>query len=170
MNPATVSQQGPSAFAPPGHRPGRAAARAVLRLAARPRRLRDRDAAPVPGPCSSTAPPTRPTRPPTSRPRPPPCRTPCWSPCPAPGTGSWPTPPAPGCLLAAATAFIQAGLLHCRIGPYLDQARGLRRRGPRHTRAGRAARGSTRPRRGGHGCRPYLSRWIRFIAPHGSYR
>jgi pimeloyl-ACP methyl ester carboxylesterase len=34
MNPATVSQQGPSAFTPHGHRLGRIPARAVLRLAA----------------------------------------------------------------------------------------------------------------------------------------
>ena len=107
MNPATVSQQGPSVFTP--------------LVTAQAERLHALCSAwphdpGVSGTVRSTVPVVflngtadMPTRPPTSRPRPPPCRTRCWSRCPAPGTGSSPTPPSSGCLLAATTAFIQAG-------------------------------------------------------------
>ena len=107
MNPTTVSQQGPSLFAPI------VTAQAQWMHALCSAWPHD-PACPEPcaapsRSCSSLAPPTIPTRPPTWPARPPPCPTRCWLRC--PGTGHWTLANAtdPGCLLAATTAFIQAG-------------------------------------------------------------
>ena len=106
MNPATVSQQGPSLFTP------LVTAQAEWQHALCSAWPHDPGVSgTVPAPsrsCSSTAPPTIPTRPPTWLARPPPCPTRCWSRCPAPGTGDQHRHP-PERLLAATTAFIQAG-------------------------------------------------------------